>query len=116
MLFHQIYPECHQIIDRSEKHKTTTEDIRQQLYLLSLDLNMLVHYTLSTSQTYKGEENTQKLTEENLSLFRNKVEIPMKNKMEGKYGEYGVDPILSDYDDVIELLIFEPDKCPLKLD
>ena len=86
------------------------------MYLLSLDLNMFVHYTLSTSKTYKEEENTQKLTEENLSLFHDTVEIPMKNKVKGKYGEYGVDPILSDYDDVIKLLIFEPDKCPLKFD
>ena len=36
--------------------------------------------------------------------------------MKGEYGEYGIDPIMSDFDDAIELLIFEPDKCPLKLD
>ena len=60
MLFCQIYPEYHQIIDPSEKQKPTTEDIPQHLSLLNLDLNMLAHYTLSKSQTYKGDEITQK--------------------------------------------------------
>ena len=36
--------------------------------------------------------------------------------MKGKYCEYEVDPVISDFDDAIELLIFEPEKCPLKLD
>ncbi len=76
---------------------------------------MLAHYTLSSSGTYKVDEITQKLIEENLSLFCDTVEIPMKNKVKGEYCESGVDPIMFDFDDSIESLIFEPDKCPLNL-
>ena len=36
--------------------------------------------------------------------------------MKGKYCKYEVDPVISDFDDAIELLIFELEKCPFKLD
>ena len=46
-------------------------------------------------------------------MFCDTVEIPMKKYLKG---EYDVDPIMSNFDDAIELMIFKPKKCPIKID
>ena len=40
----------------------------------------------------------------------------MKTTVKGRFSEYQVDPVISDFDDAIELLIFKPEKCPFNLD
>ena len=110
-MFRQIYPEYHQIIDPSENPHTTT-DSPQHFSLLSLDLNMLAHYILPKSPTGKKEKSTQAMILSNLSLFDQTVYFHVKNDMEG---EPGVDPIMSDFDDAIELMIFNPEISPLNI-
>ena len=111
MLFRQIYPEYHQIIDASEDPQTTT-DSPQHFSLLRLDLEMLAHNILSKSPAGKIDSYTKAKIQGNLSLFDQKVYFHVKNDTEG---EFGVDPIISDFDDAIELLIFQPEKSPLNI-
>ena len=59
MMFHQIYPEYHQIINSLEKQNTTI-DSQQHLSLLTLDLNFLAYYTVQQSKNTKKMKTSKK--------------------------------------------------------